>query len=229
MKFLDRLINFIFSLVMIIVSVTVLLVIFDFSSVEFVNGLFDDYVWNTEYETIVIVVSTLVFLAGLKTTIFLADFKKKKKIPIMVNTGNGNVQIASETIESTAKAVARSYEEVKDVNAKMVNKPKGVVIYMSLLVAQDTNIRELTKKIQEEVKTKVNDTTGVIVLNTDIKVKNIIEKNKKVVKDIQEPLVVTGNYEKVIENKVVSEEKEEVYENSEKEVAEEKEKIETEE
>ena len=202
MKFLDRLINFIFSLVMVIVSVVVLLVMFDFADSSFVNGLLNDYVWNVQNKTIVIIVASIVFLAGLKTTIFLADFRKKKKVPIMVSSDNGNVQIASEMIESTAKAVAKSHDEVKEVNAKMVNRNKGVDIFMSLLVSQDTNIRALTIAIQEEVKNKIHDTTGVLVLNTDIKVKNIVEK-KKIVPE--EPLVVKENIEKEL-----PEEKEEV-------------------
>lgn len=215
MKFLDRLINFIFSLIMIIVSVVVLLVIFDFTSASYVNDIINTYVWNLEYRQIVIGVAIVVFLAGLKTTIFLSDFKKKKKIPIMVRSDNGNVQIASETIESTAKAVAKNYEEVKEVNAKMVNRTKGVEIYMSILVSQDTNIRALTREIQEEVKNKVHDTTGVFVLNTDIKVKNIVEKNRKNVITSTEPLVVRGNLEKendetVDDNSKVTEEKNEI-------------------
>ena len=216
MKFLDRLINFVFSLIMIVVSVIVLLVIFNFTDSGYVNGLINDYVWNIEYKTIVGVVAAIVFLAGLKTTIFLSDFKKKRKVPIMVSTDNGNVQIASETIESTAKAVANSHEEVKEVNAKMLNKNKGVDIYMSLLVSQDTNIRALTREIQQEVKEKVHDTTGVLVLNTDIKVKNIVEKNKKVVS--KEPLVVKGKLEKeevLPEQVVLNNEKSEVVENTE--------------
>ncbi len=205
MRFLDRLINFIFSLVMLVVSVVVLLVMFDFADSSFVNGLLTDYVWNVQNKTIVIIIASLVFLAGLKTTIFLADFRKKKKVPIMVSSDNGNIQIASEMIESTAKAVAKSHDEVKEVNAKMVNKNKGVDIYMSLLVSQDTNIRALTIAIQEEVKNKIHDTTGVLVLNTDIKVKNIVEK-KKIFSE--EPLVVKGNIEKELpkEKEVVTEE-----------------------
>ena len=96
----------------------------------------------------------------------------------------------------------KSHDEVKEVNAKMVNRNKGVDIFMSLLVSQDTNIRALTIAIQEEVKNKIHDTTGVLVLNTDIKVKNIVEK-KKIVPE--EPLVVKGNIEKEL-----PEEKEEV-------------------
>lgn len=202
MKFLDRLINFIFSLVMVVFSVVVLLVMFDLADSSFVNGLLNDYVWNVQNKTIVIGVASLVFLAGLKTTIFLADFRKKKKIPIMVASDNGNVQIAAEMIESTAKAVAKSHEEVKEVNAKMVSRSKGVDIFMSLLVSQDTNIRALTIAIQEEVKNKIHDTTGVLVLNTDIKVKNIVEK-KKIVSE--EPLVVKGKIEKELPEEKVEE------------------------
>ena len=200
MRFLDKLINFIFSLAMLIVSVVILLVIFNFVDSCFVNGLINGYVWNADYKMIVAITSFVVFLAGLKTTIFLSDFKQKKKIPIMVGTDNGNIQIAQETIENTAKAVAYGHEEVKDVNVKMVNRTKGVEIYMSLMVAQDTNIRAITRQIQEEVKEKIHDTTGVYVLNTDIKIRNIVEKNKKVTPTPSEPLVVKGNLEKEVEN-----------------------------
>lgn len=180
MRLLDRLINFVFSLAMLIIATVILLVIFQLVDSNYINSLINDYVWNADYKMIVGITSGIVFLAALKTTIFLSDFKKKRKIPIMVGTNNGNVQIASETIESTAKAVAYTHEEVKEANVKMMNRTKGVEIYMSLLVAQDTNIRELTRQIQEEVKEKIHDTTGVLVLNTDIKIKNIVEKNKKV-------------------------------------------------
>ena len=213
MRLLDKLINFIFSLTMMVVSVVILLVTFGFASSEYVNGIINEYVWNTDYETIVLIVAFIIFLASLKTTIFLADFKKKKKMPIMVNTDNGNIQIAFETIENTAKAVAKSYDEVKDVNARMVNKGKGVMIYMSILVEQDSNISAITKGIQDKVKQKVlettgvkvfNTSTGVKVFNTDIKVKNIVEKSKKVVEDkIEQPLYVKGNIEKAPETEEV--------------------------
>lgn len=209
MKFIDRLINFIFSLVMIVISLVVLLAIFEFVEVSYINNIINDYVWNPVHEKIVIIVAVIIFLAGLKTTIFLADFKKKKKIPIMVSTNNGNIQIASETIESISKAVAKTYEDVKEVNAKMVNKTKGVEIYMSILVSQDTNISTLTRKIQEEVKSKVHDTTGVLVLNVDIKVKNIAEKVKKMA-SVETSSVTKSNLEntsvsEIVANNVASE------------------------
>ena len=208
MKFLDRLINFIFSLVMLVFSTVVLLVIFNFIDSNYINELLNNYLWNADCRIVVIVVACIVFLAGLKTTIFLSDFKKRKKIPIMVNSANGSVQIAQETIESTAKAVALSHEEVKEVNVKMVNKSKGVDIYMSLLVVQDTNIRKITTEIQEEIKNKVDETTGVVVLNTDIKVKNIVEKNKKATYEVAKPIVEKEKTQ-VAEKETIEEKQEE--------------------
>lgn len=217
MKLLDRLINFIFSLTMLVISTVILLVIFNFIDSNYINSLINNYVWSTDYRAIVIVVSCIVFLAGLKTTIFLSDFKKRKKIPIMVNSSNGSVQIAQETIESTAKAVALSHEEVRDVNVKMINKSKGVDIYMSILVTQDTNIRNITTEIQEEVKNKVDETTGVLVLNTDIKVKNIVEKNKKVVSDNNAKPINEQVKIQPVEAEVVEEKKEEQLEENQPE------------
>ena len=79
MKLLDRLINFIFSLVMLVVSLVVLLVAFGYTSSTYINGLINDYVWNVDYNVIVITVAIIVFLAGLKTTIFSAAFKRPKR------------------------------------------------------------------------------------------------------------------------------------------------------
>ena len=212
MKLVDRLINFIFSLAILVLSVVILLVAFNVIDSEYINGIINDYVWNENNKLIVIVVSAVVLLAGLKTTIFLSDFRKKKKIPILVSSENGNIQIAGETIESTAKAVACSHDEVKDVNVKMVNKNKGVDIYMSILVVQDTNIRTLTCKIQEEVKEKIHETTGVLVLNTDIKVKNIVEKGKKssVISNTGDAAMISGKIEQPIENKEIDAEENKV-------------------
>lgn len=181
MRFLDKLINFIFSLAMIIISVVIILALLNYTSISFVNNLINDYLWNESYRTIVLVVAVIVFLAGLKTTIFSSDFKKKKKMPIMVNNDNGNVQIAADTVETTAKTVAKSHSEVKDVNAKMINRKKGIDIYMTLLIFQGANIKELTEKIQDEVKETVHNTTGVKVLNIDIRVKNVVDKNAKII------------------------------------------------
>lgn len=198
MKILDKFINFIFSLAMIIASTAILLVLLNLADVRFIDNLVNNYLWNPEYRTTAIIVVLLVWLAAIKTTIFLADFKQKKKESIIVNSENGSIRIAGETVESTAKAVAKMYNEVKDVNVKMVNKKKGIDLYMSISVSQDTNIKDLTQKIQDAVKAKIQNTTGVVVLNTDIKVKNVIGKSKDAVVPVAPIAEVPSNNEQTV-------------------------------
>ena len=178
MKYLDRLINFIFSLVVLVLSGVIVFISTGF--IEYNNA--SDYVRNNlfsaENNTITCVVGIIVFLAALKTTVFLSKTSPKKKTAIMVDTTHGKIQIASETIETTAKNVAKSHEEVKDVQVRMVKEKKTVRIYMVLLVLPHTNIIELSGKVQNEVKEAIQSTTGVNVSNIDIKVKNLADKGK---------------------------------------------------
>ena len=70
MRLLDRLINFVFSLAMLIIATVILLVIFQLVDSNYINSLINDYVWNADYKMIVGITSGIVFLAALKTTIF---------------------------------------------------------------------------------------------------------------------------------------------------------------
>ena len=106
-------------------------------------------------------------------------FKTKDKSPILVKTQNGEIEIAQETITNIVRNVGTSFEQVKDVQAKMLKKRKGVNIYAMILVYANSNIRALTEAIQNQVKEAVQSTTGVKVLEINIKVKNIYQKVKK--------------------------------------------------
>lgn len=203
MKYLDRFINFVFSLVILVVSATIVFISAGFVEFNVATNYINETLFSTENNTITCIVSIIVFIASLKTTIFLSKTSPKKKVAIMVDTENGKVQIASETVENTAKNVAKSYDSVKDVQVKMVKERKGVVIYMALLVYPHTNIIELSSKVQDEVKEAVQSTTGVKVNNVDIKIKNLADKNGKAVKQTVVKEQVKEETAKVEENTVM--------------------------
>lgn len=203
MKYLDRFINFVFSLVILVVSATIVFISAGFVEFNVATNYINETLFSTENNTITCIVSIIVFIASLKTTIFLSKTSPKKKVAIMVDTENGKVQIASETVENTAKNIAKSYDSVKDVQVKMVKERKGVVIYMALLVYPHTNIIELSSKVQDEVKEAIQSTTGVKVNNVDIKIKNLADKNGKAVKQTVVKEQVKEETAKVEENTVM--------------------------
>ena len=225
MRALDRLISFIFSIIILVVSIVLILVGIGVVDSQMIIDMLNEYVFVDEMLSANVfnpltITGIVLFVAALKTTVFLSLFKINDKAPILVKTSNGEVEIAQETITTTAKNVALSFDNIKDVQAKMIKKKKGVVIYAMVLVYANSNIRETTEEIQKQVKEVVKATTGVNVLEVNIKVKNVYQKNRKA----EVNNVVINKETQVIENENTSmeentevqqeEEKQEVIENN---------------
>jgi len=184
MRALDRLISFVFSVIMLILSIVLILVGIGVVNPQMIIDMLNNHVFVLEMIeantfNVLTIVGIVLLLASLKTTIFLSLFKVKDKSPILVKTQNGEVEIAQETITNTVRNVGLSFDNIKDVQAKMIKKGKNVVIYAMVMVYAETNIRETTEEMQKQVKEVIKATTGVNVTEVNIKVKNIYQKSKK--------------------------------------------------
>ena len=206
MRILDKFISFVFSLVIIVLAMTVILVSVNAVNYAVVEGLLTNYVFNDLYKMTVILISVLFVLAGLKVTVFSSTLSSKGKKNIYVNTPNGKIQIAQETIEGIAKNVISSYSEVKDVKAAMTKAKKGINLYMGLLVYENTNITSIVTRIQDEVKKQIESTTGVQVYNVDVKVRNVVSKQTTTKKTVQTQQVKNAD---AVDNNTMTENKEE--------------------
>ena len=187
MRILDKFISFIFSLAILVIAISVLVVTIGIEGVtsDTIIGILNTYVFAETYREIVILSSAVVILLALKVTLFSSCFKSKDTTPILVDTENGKIEIAQDTIDNTVKSVALSFSNIKDVHAKMLKKNDGIKIYAAISVLPEANIRELTKELQEKIIKVISETTGVKVLSANIKVKNIYEKVKKEVKTVE--------------------------------------------
>ena len=186
MKILDRLISFIFSLMMLVVAVILILIGLNMIQPKMVVDLISTYVLNPEYTQMggffnpMLIAGIVLLVLSLKTTVFLSLFKIKNKTPIIVKTRNGEVQISQDTIINTARTVTLTFDNVKDAAVYMVKKRNDrVIINEAIQVYSNTNIRELTDAISEEVRENISATTGVIVLKVNIKVKNVYSGRKE--------------------------------------------------
>lgn len=203
MRALDRLISFVFSVIMLIVSLVLILLGTGVIEPQMVQDILGQYVLNeqvlkSEFFNPVTIAGIVIFIASLKTTIFLSLFKVNDRAPIVVKHKNGELQIAQDTIVNTAKTATLSYDNVRDVQARMVKKRSGIIIYEILQVYVNSNIRELTEEIQESVKEVIKSTIGVNVLDVNIRIKNIYsgkkaaepEREKEKVEDFHKPVIV---------------------------------------
>lgn len=174
MRALDKFISFIFSLVIIVLAVSVILVSTSVVKYAVVDGILTNYVFSETHKLTTILVSILFVLAGLKVTVFSSSLSSGRRKNIYVNTPNGKIQIAQETIEGIAQNVITNYNYVKDVKTAMTKTGKGINLYMGLTMYQNSNITETISKIQEKVKSQIDNITGVKVYNVDVKVRNVV-------------------------------------------------------
>ena len=175
MKVIDKLISFIFDVVIIIIAAAILLVKFNVIQDEILLGLFNDYLFNPQYDIIVISTCIVIILLALKVTVFTSSFSKKAKKNILVDTEHGKIQISQNTVENIAKNVIKDYPQVKDVQAVMTKAKKGINMYMSLVAYQGINIKDVVIKVQVDVKKQIEATIGIAVCNIDVKIKNVIK------------------------------------------------------
>ena len=186
MRFLDRFISFLFDLVVIILAFAVILVTTNVVNYSVVEGLLKDYIFNPNYQIIVVSIAVVVMLLGLKITVFTSTLSPDSKKVIFVDTPNGKIQINQETIEGIAKNVIKNYDEVKDVHARMTKANKGINMYMVLQVYESANIKNIVTKVQSDVSRQITTTTSVDVKKVDVKIKNIVKgtpaKSVKIVK-----------------------------------------------
>lgn len=195
MKIIDKLISFIFDVVIIVIASTILLVTFGVVQYEVIEGLLTGYLFNPSYEIIVGAVAVIVILLALKVTVFTSSLSTKTKKNLMVDTPHGKIQIAQSTIEGIAKNVIKDYPQVKDVQAAMTKARSGINMYMALVVYQGINIKETITKVQYDVKSQIESTTSVQVNKIDVKIKNVLKIDKAMIN--QEKKIKEANVEEI--------------------------------
>ena len=196
MKVLDRIISFVFSIIMLMVSIVLIMAGTRFIESQMIvdfmeNKVFDKEMFAQSIFNPVTITGIVLLFGALKTTVFMLLFKVAAKGPIIVKTKNGEVQIAQETIMNTARSATMMFEGVRDVQVKVSKAKRGVVIKEYVQFYADTIIRDLIESIQKEVKEQITKTTGVIVYEVNVESKGIFAGKRP---EPKEPTVV---YDKI--------------------------------
>ncbi len=183
MRLLDKLISFIFSLMFLALSIVLILLGTGIIEPQLckevlANSVFSPKVLDSGLFNPVTITGIVLLLCSLKTTIFLSLFRINDRKPIVVKHKNGEVQIAQDTIINTAKTATLSFDNVRDVQAKMIKKRLGIIIYEVIQVYVNSNINELTESIQYSVKEVIKATVGVNVQDVNIRVRNVYSGKK---------------------------------------------------
>lgn len=177
MKILEQIALTVFSVLILALSLTLCLILFNWVDTSNVY-LVMQYLKSTQTLTNVsLIVSIVLMLLAVKCIFFPAYAKEKeqKAEGILLENESGKLLISIETIENLVKGVVTGFPNVKSVNCKVKldKSVNNVVIDMNLIVANDTVIKELSANLQNKIKEVIKKTTEIEVKAVNVRIKNI--------------------------------------------------------
>lgn len=127
----------------------------------------------------------LIFISVMVVQITMGKIQREKTIAF--ENPDGQVTISLTAIEDFIKRALKQLPEVKELRPNVRAGKKGITIVNKVILYSDINIPETTEKIQNIVKTRVQDMLGVEEpINIKVHVVKIVHKEEQA-KDLKKP------------------------------------------
>lgn len=168
-KILDRILLFIYSLSIGILSIVTILLVtkaipFDFGSIGENNLI-----------TASVIVGCILFLLSLRFLYISIKRDRHSLTSIDQRTEFGDIQISVETIENLAFKAASRVRGIRDVKTRIRITEAGLEIMIRALVDGESAIPALTEEVQKQVHEYVEEITGIPVYNVSVYIANVVQ------------------------------------------------------
>lgn len=199
MKFLDKLVLKIFSLIILILTVGLILIITGIIPM----GIVEDYLLLlVDYDNgikITIGVLALLMLLAIKGMFFSSKPENNGKDGIILENSSGKLVISKESLENLIASVIKDIPGADTVSSKTIlDKDKNLIVYVTAVVSKDVMLKDISNELQAKIKTAMKRTADLDVKEVNIKIKNITSKK---VKGLPSPTEDENNSEESDENK----------------------------
>lgn len=194
MKLIDKVIYFIFSTIVLAIVVIVFMGLLNIGGVNhifsFIGGM-PNMNFTQEQIIYIIIVGILLIIMAIKGILFQSKLEENKDAIILENS-SGKLIISRRTLENLVKDISNSVKGVENSSAR-VNVEKDTDLIISIdIVVKEGSIKDITKKLQEDVKIAIKKASDLNVSEVNVNIKNIKKMNEnttvitKVVEDKKE-------------------------------------------
>ncbi|WP_169736195.1 alkaline shock response membrane anchor protein AmaP [Caldanaerobius polysaccharolyticus] len=160
MKLVSKVLSVIYIVSILIIALGVLLI----PQGRLVDWIRFDYKY-------VVVGSAVYLLVSLFLLLMSASGKDVESVVML--TEHGEIALSIVTLENLAKSVINELKDVKEAKVKAHIVKNQVVYYISIIVARDVVIPELSEKLQKQVIEFVERNSGIKVAAIKVKVENV--------------------------------------------------------
>jgi uncharacterized alkaline shock family protein YloU len=160
MKFFRGLVIAVYTLIFLVVGGVLISLALNFlSSDELIGAI--NYIYNDQNIKLSLGIAGAIFILGglLSANVSLGKMQMEKTIAF--ENPEGQVTVSLSAIEDFIKKSVRQLPEVKEMRANVTASKKGINIKCRATIFADSNIPEITERIQSMVKSRVHDMLGV--------------------------------------------------------------------
>ena len=180
MKFLDKLVLKIFSLIILIIAIGIILIM---TGILPINAIINQISFiireENSIKTLIIDLAVLMLLA-IKGIFFTSKTENKGKEGIVLENNSGKLVISKESLENLIASVTKEVPGADTVASKtIVDKNKNLIIYVTAVVSKDVMIKDVSNELQQKIKEAMRKTADLEVKEVNIKIKNITSKKVK--------------------------------------------------
>ena len=180
MKLIDRIIYFIFSSIIFVIIALAIMGLYD---IEFAKNIIINLVgYLKDFSAMnmgtILIISVIIEIMAIKGMFFQSG-KEERRDAIILENSSGKLIISRKTLENLVKDIANNVDGVENAIAKvMVEKDTDLAILIDIVV-KEGSIKDITKKLQEEVKMSIKKASDLNVAEVNVNIKNI-NKNMKI-------------------------------------------------
>lgn len=180
MKLIDRIIYFIFSSIIFVIIALAIMGLYD---IEFAKNIIISLVgYLKDFSAMnmgtILIISVIIEIMAIKGMFFQSG-KEERRDAIILENSSGKLIISRKTLENLVKDIANNVDGVENAIAKvMVEKDTDLAILIDIVV-KEGSIKDITKKLQEEVKMSIKKASDLNVSEVNVNIKNI-NKNVKI-------------------------------------------------
>lgn len=121
----------------------------------------------------------LLILAGGRL-FWISLHKPRGRHVVLAESALGQIKVSLQAIENLVEKVVSQINGVREVKPRMIAVPQGVGIQIRASVTPDVNVPEVSVEIQNRVKERVFEVTGLSVNVVKVSIENISAQKPRV-------------------------------------------------
>lgn len=177
MKFIDKTIFCIFSVIILLMSIFLSFLIFGWIDTTNLYVIITKMLANRTTCNILLGINVLLILLAIKGIFFESKTEEEKNTSagILLENNDGKLLITKETLISIVNSIVSGFDSVIAQQSKIIlDENNDLSILLTIEVSDNAIIKELSNNIQIRVKEAIKKSLDIEVKNLDIKVKNVV-------------------------------------------------------